>query len=55
VLIPRLVDLLVAWLVNMVEDFNIGADQVVGGDNCHIGLLEQGYYFVEDGKIEIGM
>jgi hypothetical protein len=39
----------------MVEDFNIGADHVVGGNNCRIGLLEQGYYFVEDGQIEILM
>jgi hypothetical protein len=39
----------------MVEDFNIGADQVVGSDNCHIGLLEQGNYFAEDGEIEIRM
>ena len=37
----------------MVEDVDVGADLVVGGDNCQVGLLKQGDYFVKDWEIEI--
>jgi hypothetical protein len=37
----------------MVEDVDVRADLVVSGDNCQVGLLKQGDYFVEDSEIEI--
>ncbi len=37
----------------MVEDVDVGGDLVVGGDNCQVGLLKQGDYFVKDSEIEI--